>query len=138
MQRTFIQRQSRLTSTSSIAFEGRTQAVEARTEGGRTPNGHACVPGHNASSLPFCDHTLPIAARVKDLLGRLSVEEKAHLIAIRGDSPDAGQDLPHLASWLKAHAAPDEPAAVGHRCSHRSCDRHRSCLSAELAFLSCV
>ena len=55
-----------------------------------TPNGHACLPGHNSSALPFCDHTLPVATRVKDLLRRLSVEEKAHLIAIRGDAPDAG------------------------------------------------
>ena len=55
-----------------------------------TPNGHACLPGHNGSALPFCDHTLPIPQRVADLLQRLTVEEKAHLIAIRGDIPDAG------------------------------------------------
>jgi hypothetical protein len=55
-----------------------------------TPNGHACLPGHNSSALPFCDHTLPIPHRVADLLKRLTVEEKAHLIAIRGDTPDGG------------------------------------------------
>ena len=55
-----------------------------------TPNGHACLPGHNSSSLPFCDHTLPIPQRVDDLLKRMTVEEKAHLIAVRGDTPDGG------------------------------------------------
>lgn len=54
------------------------------------PGGHACNPGHNSTSLPFCDPKLPISARVADLLRRLTRQEKAHLIAIRGDSPDAG------------------------------------------------
>jgi hypothetical protein len=54
------------------------------------PAGHACQPGHNSSALPFCNASLPITERVRDLVGRLSVDEKAHLIAIRGDSPDAG------------------------------------------------
>jgi hypothetical protein len=59
---------------------------------GGAPNGHACDPGHSSSALPFCNASLSIGARVADLVGRMTVEEKVHLIAIRGDSNNTGVD----------------------------------------------
>ena len=61
------------------------------------PNSHACNPTHNSSSLPFCNHSLPLPQRVADLISRLSTDEKAHLIAIRGDSVDGG--VPRLVGF---------------------------------------
>lgn len=42
------------------------------------PNGHAwgCLRGNISASLPFCDDALSIADRVKDLVSRLTLEEK--------------------------------------------------------------
>ena len=54
------------------------------------PNGHACIPGDIGEHLPWCNHSLPISVRAKDLVGRMTLEEKAHLLAIRGDSNDTG------------------------------------------------
>ena len=42
------------------------------TAGGDRP----CAPGSNNSNLPFCDDTKPLAERVADLIGRLTLEEK--------------------------------------------------------------
>ena len=39
-----------------------------------------CDPGSTAAGLPFCDHTLPLAARVTDLVKRLTREEKINLV----------------------------------------------------------
>jgi hypothetical protein len=45
---------------------------------GRVPWGHGCLdPAQRA--MPYCDHTLPVASRVADLLGRLSTAEKVAL-----------------------------------------------------------
>ena len=46
--------------------------------GSTLPNGHAwgCLPGNVSAAHPFCDAKLPIAARIKDLLSLLSLEEK--------------------------------------------------------------
>ncbi len=58
----------------------------------QTPNGHACSPEHSSSVLPFCNASLSIETRVADLVGRMTIEEKVHLIAIRGDSNNTGVD----------------------------------------------
>jgi hypothetical protein len=50
--------------------------------GSPLPNGHAwgCLPGNISAKLPFCDPRRPIAARVADLVGRLSLSEKIGLM----------------------------------------------------------
>jgi hypothetical protein len=46
--------------------------------GSNLPNGHAwgCLPGNISAGFPFCDPTLTVAERVKDLVSRLSLDEK--------------------------------------------------------------
>ena len=44
------------------------------------PAEHACLAGGPGSHLPFCDAGLPTPDRVKDLLGRLNMSEKAGLM----------------------------------------------------------
>jgi xylan 1,4-beta-xylosidase len=51
------------------------------------PADHACT-APNVTGLPFCDPSLPIAARVSDLLSRLTTAEK---LALSGSSP--GTDM---------------------------------------------
>ncbi|TKY52465.1 beta-D-xylosidase 2 [Spatholobus suberectus] len=49
--------------------------------GGEARDPFACDPKNAATtSLPFCKVSLPIAARVKDLIGRLTLQEKANLL----------------------------------------------------------
>ena len=47
------------------------------------PNGHAtgCLPGNVSHSLPFCDPSLSVKARIKDLVARLTVDEKIGLMS---------------------------------------------------------
>ena len=45
------------------------------------PNGYACQPNQVRSiGLPFCNVTLPRTTRVKDLVGRLTLQEKLSLL----------------------------------------------------------
>jgi hypothetical protein len=44
----------------------------------------ACLPGGPGSDLPFCDHTLPVAVRVKDLISRINDTDKPALLTARG------------------------------------------------------
>ena len=63
------------------------------------PSEHACLPGGAGTHLPFCDASLPIPARVKDLIGRLNLTEKAGLMGAGGTScafMDAG-----VARWAQ-------------------------------------
>ena len=39
-----------------------------------------CDSGSTAAGLPFCDHAEPVAARITDLLSRLTREEKINLV----------------------------------------------------------
>ena len=56
------------------------------------PGGHACVPQHtrcvDVDTMPFCNASLPIPDRVKDLLGRLTLQEKQDLTVITGGGSD--------------------------------------------------
>ena len=40
------------------------------------PNFYSCGPGSPGKNMPFCDHTLQKDDRIKDLLSRMSLEEK--------------------------------------------------------------
>jgi len=53
------------------------------------PNGYAWGCLNISKTLPFCDHTVPLAARVNDLVGRLSLNEQLGLI---GPDPRTGVD----------------------------------------------
>ena len=44
------------------------------------PAEHACLPGSAGHGMKFCDHSLPIPARVADLVANLSLSEKAGLL----------------------------------------------------------
>jgi beta-D-xylosidase 4 len=44
------------------------------------PAEHACLPGGPAAYLPFCNISLSTADRVRDLVGRLNITEKAGLM----------------------------------------------------------
>jgi hypothetical protein len=51
----------------------------------------ACEPGSLGAGLPFCDAGAPLDARVADLVGRLSFEEKAFMLSTAsGGAPRAG------------------------------------------------
>ena len=55
----------------------------ARADPGSTlPNGHVwgCLPGNISAHHKFCDHTLPTAERLADLVSQLSLEEKIGLM----------------------------------------------------------
>jgi beta-D-xylosidase 4 len=54
-----------------------------------TPNGYlwGCLPGNVSSTFKFCDHTLPTAERVKDLVGRLTLDEKLGLLGPAKSGP---------------------------------------------------
>ncbi|KAH9626674.1 hypothetical protein KSS87_008096 [Heliosperma pusillum] len=57
-----------------LLLEGITLAVEARAP-------FACNPKHaGARAYPFCQTTLPVAERVRDLIGRLTLPEKVSLL----------------------------------------------------------
>eukprot|EP01043_Picozoa_sp_COSAG02_P093166 COSAG02_NODE_29707_length_564_cov_1.475269_1_plen_73_part_01 len=49
--------------------------------GSMLPNGHVwgCLPGNISANHKFCDHTLPTAERLADLVSQLSLEEKIGL-----------------------------------------------------------
>lgn len=51
------------------------------------PTSHACRPGGAGAALPYCDASLPTAARVADLVGRMTPLEKC---AMTGDGATAG------------------------------------------------
>ena len=48
-------------------------------DAGPMPNAHACLDPALRYTTGFCNQSLPISARVADLLGRLTVEEKVNL-----------------------------------------------------------
>jgi len=51
----------------------------------------ACEAGSLGAGLPFCDAALPVDARVADLVGRLSLDEKAAMLATAsGGAPRVG------------------------------------------------
>ena len=47
------------------------------------PNGHVigCLKGNVSHTFAFCDHTLSIEARINDLVGRLTIDEKIGLMS---------------------------------------------------------
>ena len=45
-----------------------------------TPNYMPCTAGSPGEKMPFCDHTKPVADRVKDLIGRMSMDEKCAMV----------------------------------------------------------
>ena len=50
--------------------------------GSTLPNGHVwgCLPNNVSAHHKFCDHTLPTAERLADLVSQLSLEEKIGLM----------------------------------------------------------
>ena len=75
----------------------------ARREPPSAPNFHGCIVPE-AVSLPYCDHTLSIDARLADLLGRLTLDEKIGLISPAGHTPTLSEGVPRLGlpgyNWL--------------------------------------
>ena len=53
------------------------------------PNAYfwGCLPGNVSATLPFCNHALSTPARVADLVGRLSLEEKLGLLGPAKSGP---------------------------------------------------
>ena len=45
----------------------------------------ACVPGSGHNSYPFCNSTLPLDARVRDLVRRIKDEDKPKLLTARAE-----------------------------------------------------
>ncbi|EGD81320.1 hypothetical protein PTSG_13176 [Salpingoeca rosetta] len=54
----------------------RMNIIQANCSGKPVPTGHACLPAAT-KELPFCNSSLSICARLDDLIGRLSLHEKA-------------------------------------------------------------
>ena len=57
------------------------------------PNFHGCV-APEATSLPYCNHTLSIDERLSDLVDRLSLEEKIGLISPAEHTPTLSKGVP--------------------------------------------
>ena len=51
-------------------------------DGDALPLPHACSPGSAGAGLPFCDYSLPLEARARDLVSRYSTEGKIALFAL--------------------------------------------------------
>src|SRR5579884_1471960 len=63
----------------------------------------AQAPAHS----PYRDATLPVAARVRDLLGRMTLDEKFwQLFMIPGDLDDSTQDYSHGVFGLQVSVEP--------------------------------
>jgi hypothetical protein len=57
----------------------------------------ACVVGGGFDHFPFCNVSLPLDARVHDLVSRIPLEAKANLLTARGHLKNRGrQALPEL------------------------------------------
>ena len=65
------------------------------------PNGYVwgCLPGNVSAGLPFCNSSLPVAARVYDLVSRLTLKEKLGLL---GGDENSGW-LAFLQNFLLRH-----------------------------------
>jgi hypothetical protein len=50
-------------------------------DGSGPPAPHTCDPGSPSFNLPFCDYTLPLDARIADLLSRLNQTRKVALFS---------------------------------------------------------
>jgi hypothetical protein len=56
-------------------------------DAGGVPAGHSCLDAA-VRGLPFCDARLPLAARLADLVGRLTIEEASAMTGDAGDTND--------------------------------------------------
>ena len=67
--------------------------LDAGGEPPAPPAPHTCAPGSPSAGLPFCDFSQPIAARVADLYGRLTFDQRIELfsIPIHPNTFDAGE-----------------------------------------------
>ena len=66
-----------------------------------------------AQALPYRDASLPTAARVRDLLGRMTLEEKFwQLFMIPGDLDDPAHDYSHGVFGLQISAGPDRASGA--------------------------
>src|SRR5690242_386580 len=81
----------------------------------------AWAPPQEGRSLPYQQATLPIEARVRDLLGRMTLEEKFwQLFMIPGDLDSPANDYSHgifglqIGAWKDAPEAPPAAAARAH------------------------
>lgn len=84
----------------------------------------ACVVGGGFDHFPFCNVSLPLDARVHDLVSRIPVEAKANLLTARGHLKNRGrQALPELGVpsyyWGSncLHSAMSANCAAAGRCS---------------------
>ena len=83
--------------------------------------GFACLPGGPGTHLPFCDHSLPVAVRVKDLISRINDTDKPALLTARGPTVDGVRQL-------RGIPALGVPAYYwGENCLHSIKDKDKSC-----------
>lgn len=81
--------------TTAIIFLLSFFPTHASAQAGRT----ACVPGSGKENFPFCNVSLPIDDRVRDLISRIPNSVKPALLTARGPNPhdpSSRQALPHL------------------------------------------
>jgi beta-glucosidase len=71
-------------------------------------------------TAPYRDASLPTAARVRDLLGRMTLEEKFwQLFMIPGDLDDASHDYSHGVFGLQIASSPDSSGGAAKRHAER-------------------
>jgi beta-glucosidase len=72
---------------------------------------HVASPDAGIAQAPYRDSTLPVSSRVKDLVGRMTLEEKFwQLFMIPGAIGDSGSDYASGVFGLQDRAAPDARA----------------------------
>jgi hypothetical protein len=80
------------------------------------PNFHGCV-DPVATALPYCNASLPIDARLDDLVGRLTLEEKIGLISPAQHGPTLSKGVDRLGlpgyNWLTEANTAIQAACIG-------------------------
>jgi hypothetical protein len=94
------------------------------------PNYMPCLPSSPGYNLPFCNHTLPTALRVKDMIGRMSLAQKCL------QTNDDMFPIPEI-GWLGYNWNTEVRACLRTRVSSRVC---RVCVraSARAEALACI
>ncbi|EGD75350.1 hypothetical protein PTSG_06426 [Salpingoeca rosetta] len=131
-------------STEMCGAANRMNIIQANCSGKPLPTGHACLSAAT-KELPFCNASLSIGARLNDLIGRLSLQEKAGLV---GPDPvtspcaflDYGVkrlDIPPYVQLVETNTAVASACIISQdKCATTFIEAHRSWRSRQPSVIS--